>query len=180
MLFYLCTFFICEASTSINSLSVHTSHLSTTHTYSCITKHAHSQGYQFSGPIQISLESSDALSIGLLAVSSESVTGSVTWAGVLDVNGQRHVLRRGRTVLGRGTDADITVNDSSISRKHVEIIWDGSRAQANDLGSTNGSLLMRKHKVQVWLINTGWSGGSIEMGASRVTFHLVPQAAGHS
>lgn len=141
-----------------------------------LTKHAHSQGYQFSGPIQISLESSDALSIGLLAVSSESVTGSVTWAGVLDVNGQRHVLRRGRTVLGRGTDADITVNDSSISRKHVEIIWDGSRAQANDLGSTNGSLLNDRKLTSSALE----SGAVIEMGASRVTFHLVPQAAGHS
>jgi hypothetical protein len=138
-----------------------------------LTKHAQSQGYKFSGPIQISLESSDALSIGLLAVTSESVSGSVAWAGVLDVNGQRHVLRRGRTVLGRGTDADITVDDSSISRKHVEIIWDGSRAQANDLGSTNGSLLNGRKLTSAALE----SGATIEMGATRVTFHLVPQAA---
>jgi phosphoenolpyruvate carboxykinase (ATP) len=28
--------------------------------------------------------------------------------------------------------------------------------------------LMRKHKVNVWLINTGWSGGGLEQGASRM------------
>lgn len=137
-----------------------------------LTKHAATQGYQFSGPIQISLESSDALSIGLLTVTSESVTGTVTWAGVLDIDGRRHTLTRGRTVIGRGTDADITVNDSSISRKHVEIIWDGSRAQANDLGSTNGSLLNGRKLSSAALE----SGSTIEMGSTRITFHLMPQA----
>jgi hypothetical protein len=141
-----------------------------------LTKHAASQGYQFSGPIQISLESSDALSIGLLSVTSESVTGSVSWAGVLDIDGRRHALRRGRTVIGRGTDADITVNDFSISRKHIEVIWDGSRAQANDLGSTNGSLLNGR-KLTTSALE---SGATIEMGSTRIVFHLVPQAASAS
>ena len=141
-----------------------------------LTKHAASQGYQFAGPIQISLENSEALSIGLLSVTSESVTGSVTWAGVLDIDGRRHALRRGRTVIGRGTDADITVNDSSISRKHVEVIWDGSQAQALDLGSTNGSLINGRKLTTAALE----SGATIEMGATRITFHLIPQAASAS
>jgi len=138
-----------------------------------LTKHAQAQGYQFSGPIQVTLAHSEDLSIGLLAVSSESVTGTVTWAGVLDIDGRRYPLKRGRTVIGRGTDAEITVNDSSISRKHVEILWDGSRAQANDLGSTNGSLLNGRKLTSSALE----SGATIEMGATRVSFHLVPQAA---
>ena len=138
-----------------------------------LTKHAQTQGYQFSGPIEVTLAHSEDLSIGLLAVSSESVTGTVTWAGVLDIDGRRYPLKRGRTVIGRGTDAEITVNDSSISRKHVEILWDGSRAQANDLGSTNGSLLNGRKLTSSALE----SGATIEMGATRVTFHLVPQAA---
>jgi pSer/pThr/pTyr-binding forkhead associated (FHA) protein len=97
----------------------------------------------------------------------------VTWAGVLDIDGRRYPLKRGRTVIGRGTDAEITVNDSSISRKHIEILWDGSRAQANDLGSTNGSWLNGRKLTSSALE----SGATIEMGATRVTFHLVPQAA---
>ena len=60
---------------------------------------------------------------------------------VLDINGKRHPITRSRTVIGRGSDADITVDDTGISRKHVEILWDGTRAQVNDLGSTNGSRL---------------------------------------
>ena len=139
-----------------------------------LTKHAATQGYQFSGPIQITLENSDDLSIGLISVQSESVTGTVTWAGVLEINGQRHSLRRGRTVIGRGTDADITVNDASISRKHVEVLWDGSRAQANDLGSTNGSTLNGR-KLTTSALE---SGSVIEMGSTRIAFHLVPQAGG--
>jgi hypothetical protein len=138
-----------------------------------LTTHAQIQGYQFSGPIQVTLAHSEELSIGLLSVSSESVTGTVTWVGVLDIDGRRHPLKRGRTVIGRGTDADITVNDSGISRKHIEILWDGSRAQVNDLGSTNGSLINGRKLTSSALE----SGATVEIGTTRVTFHLVPQAA---
>jgi hypothetical protein len=141
-----------------------------------LTKHAQAQGFQFSGPIQITLENREDLSVGLLAVRSESVTGTVTWSGVLDIDGQRYPLRRGRTVIGRGTDADITVNDSSISRKHIEILWDGSHAQARDLGSTNGSLINGRKLTTAGLE----SGSTVELGSTRVTFHLVPQAASTS
>ena len=44
-------------------------------------------------------------------------------------------------MIGRGSEADITVDDTGISRKHLEIVWDGRRAEARDLGSTNGSTL---------------------------------------
>ena len=141
-----------------------------------LTAHAANQGYQFSGAIQITLEHSADLSVGLLQVSSESVAGAVRWRGVLDVNGRRHPLSSARTVIGRGTDADITVDDSSISRKHIEILWDGQRAQANDLGSTNGSLLNGRKLTSAALE----SGSTIELGATRVTFHLVPESAGAS
>jgi hypothetical protein len=141
-----------------------------------LTKHAQAQGFQFSGPIQITLENREDLSVGLLAVRSESVTGTVTWSGVLDIDGQRYPLRRGRTVIGRGTDADITVNDSSISRKHIEILWDGSHAQARDLGSTNGSLINGRKLTTAGLE----SGSTVELGSTRVTFHLAPQAASTS
>ncbi len=141
-----------------------------------LTRHAQSQGYQFPGAIQITLESIDGLSIGIVSVTSESVSGSVAWVGVLDIDGRRHQLAKSHTVIGRGTDADITVDDSSISRKHIEILWDGSRAEANDLGSTNGSLLNGRKLTRAPLE----SGSTIEMGATRVTFHLVPKPAGAS
>ena len=54
---------------------------------------------------------------------------------VLEIDGRTHRLGA-RTVVGRGSEADITVDDGGISRKHLEIVWDGRRAEARDLGST--------------------------------------------
>ena len=57
--------------------------------------------------------------------------------------GKRHPLVKSRTVIGRGSDADITIADAGTSRKHVEILWDGERAMVRDMKSTNGTLLER-------------------------------------
>lgn len=138
-----------------------------------LTKHAQSQGYQYSGAIQITLEPIIDRSVGMISVTSESVSGAVRWMGVLEIAGRRYPLLRSRTVIGRGTDADITVDDSTISRKHCEILWDGSRAQAHDLGSTNGSLVNGRKLTTAALE----SGSVIEIGATRIAFHLVPEAS---
>jgi hypothetical protein len=138
-----------------------------------LTLHAKNQNYQYPGAIQITLEPSADLSVGLITISSESVSGAVRWVGVLEVNSKRYPLNRSRTVIGRGTDADITVDDSSISRRHCEVLWDGARAQANDLGSTNGSLLNGRKLSSAALE----SGNVIEIGATRIVFHLVPEAS---
>lgn len=138
-----------------------------------LTLHAKNQNYQYPGAIQITLEPSADLSVGLITISSESVSGAVRWVGVLEINSKRYPLNRSRTVIGRGTDADITVDDSSISRRHCEVLWDGTRAQANDLGSTNGSLLNGRKLSSAALE----SGNVIEIGATRIVFHLVPEAS---
>ena len=33
---------------------------------------------------------------------------------------------KGRTVIGRGSEADVTLDDSGASRRHAEVQWDGS------------------------------------------------------
>jgi hypothetical protein len=58
----------------------------------------------------------------------------------LEVGGQAYPLVRAITLLGRGTDADIRVEDPGVSRKHCEIVV-GNPALVRDLGSTNGTLL---------------------------------------
>lgn len=58
----------------------------------------------------------------------------------LEVGGQAYPLVRAITVLGRGTDADIRVEDPGVSRKHCEIVV-GTPALVRDLKSTNGTLL---------------------------------------
>jgi pSer/pThr/pTyr-binding forkhead associated (FHA) protein len=59
----------------------------------------------------------------------------------VDGPGTRHTLSAGRNVIGRGTDADIRLPDTGVSRKHVDVVLDNGVAIAEDLGSTNGTLV---------------------------------------
>jgi hypothetical protein len=138
-----------------------------------VTKHAATQHYQFAGGIKVSLRSDPSLAVGVVQVESENVSGSVTWVAVLEIAGKRYPLAKSRTVIGRGTEADITVDDSGISRKHVEVLWDGTRAQANDLGSTNGSSLNGQRLVSAALE----ADSVISIGQTTITLRLLPQAA---
>lgn len=138
-----------------------------------VTKHAEQQRYQFAGGIKVSLKEDASLAVGVVAVDSENVSGTVTWVPVLEINGTRHPLTKSRTVIGRGTEADITVDDSGISRRHVEILWDGTRAQANDLGSTNGSKLNGDRLVSAALPTES----VITIGQTNIILHLLPQAS---
>ncbi|MGY2083531.1 FhaA domain-containing protein [Blastococcus sp. SYSU DS0539] len=60
---------------------------------------------------------------------------------VVDGPGTRHELSTGRNVIGRGTEADIRLPDTGVSRKHVDVVLDGDVAVVEDLGSTNGTLV---------------------------------------
>ena len=85
---------------------------------------------------------------------------------------KRHKLRRGRTVIGRGSDADITVDDAGASRKHAEIIWDGTRAQVSDLGSTNGTTLNGRALKSALLE----PDSIIDIGATRIVYRVLAQS----
>lgn len=141
-----------------------------------VTKHAATQHYQFAGGIKISLRSDPSLAVGVVQVDSENVSGSVTWVAVLEISGKRYPISKSRTVIGRGTEADITVDDSGISRKHVEVLWDGTRAQANDLGSTNGSTLNGQRLVSAALE----ADSVVTIGQTSIVLRLLPQASAGS
>jgi hypothetical protein len=138
-----------------------------------VQRHASSQNYQFAGGVSIRLDQDSSLSEGIIRVSSENVKGEISWIPVLDINGTRHAITRARTVIGRGSDADITVDDSSISRKHVEILWDGKRAQVNDLGSTNGSELNGQKVAKAPLP----TDSVISIGRTRIVFRVLAQSS---
>jgi len=138
-----------------------------------VQKHAAAQHYRFAGGISIDLVQDADLSVGMLQVESENVKGDVAWTPVLDIDGRHYPLSHSRTVVGRGADADITVDDTGISRRHIMITWDGHRAQAEDLGSTNGSKLdgqpLRKAILEPESV--------ITIGRTRIVFRVLPQAA---
>ena len=55
---------------------------------------------------------------------------------------QTFELRSGGTlVVGRALTSDIPVLDPTISRRHAEVMWDGTGVHVKDLGSSNGTFL---------------------------------------
>lgn len=137
-----------------------------------VRTHAASQHYAFAGPVSVTLHRDDRLSTGTLRVQSETAAGTVSWQGVADIAGTRHVLATGRTVIGRGSDADITIADAGTSRRHVEILWDGERAMVRDLGSTNGTKLDGRKVTEAPLSPES----TITIGRTDIVFRVVPQA----
>ncbi|HVN30483.1 MAG TPA: FHA domain-containing protein [Thermoanaerobaculaceae bacterium] len=53
--------------------------------------------------------------------------------------GQIYTVGKPRTVLGRGTESDVQLQDSEVSRRHAMLEIRGDEATLIDLGSTNGS-----------------------------------------
>jgi pSer/pThr/pTyr-binding forkhead associated (FHA) protein len=95
---------------------------------------------------------------------------------VLEVNGMRHPLRPPGLIIGRGTDADLRINDPGISRRHAQI---RVAARGNsldidiiDLGSTNG-VLVDGQRVQQAPIG---EGSRIEIGNTRMLVHTPYEA----
>lgn len=139
-----------------------------------VHKHAKAQGYSFAGPVSITLRRDDQVSTGTLRVESSTAQGGqVSWRGVVDIAGKRHPLAKGRTVIGRGSDADVTVADAGTSRKHVEILWDGERAMVRDMNSTNGTLLNGRKVTEAALP----PDSTVTIGRTDIVFHVIAQAA---
>lgn len=56
--------------------------------------------------------------------------------------GRVHKVRGPETVIGRGAEANITIDGEGVSRLHSKVVVDGDgRATLVDLGSTNGTYL---------------------------------------
>ena len=50
-------------------------------------------------------------------------------------------IEKGTTILGRGQDAGVRLDDELVSRKHCAIDFDGVHVTVRDLGSTNGTFV---------------------------------------
>jgi hypothetical protein len=86
---------------------------------------------------------------------------------VVDQTGRRFDLRAGSNVIGRGSDSDLQLLDQGISRRHVDIQYDGNNATAYDLGSTNGTTI-NGHEINSQLLR---HGDVIRVGHTRIVFH---------
>ncbi|WP_141015166.1 FhaA domain-containing protein [Nocardioides sambongensis] len=154
--------------------------------------HADQQGYVFPGPVKIDFTDADDLTTGRFRVLSKaeaSVTGARRPAAdgtpskvVLEVNGTHHPLTPPGLVVGRGSEADIRINDPGVSRRHAQfLITTGSAAGASglhievhDMGSTNGIRVDGQKVPHAALRN----GTRVQIGHTSLTVRVTEESAG--
>lgn len=83
-----------------------------------------------------------------------------------DGSNRYYQLTEGATVVGRGQEAQFRLPDTGVSRRHVEITWDGQTAMLADLGSTNGTTV-NGTPAQTWQLI---DGDVVRVGQSRLVF----------
>ena len=70
------------------------------------------------------------------------------------------------TSIGRGSESDLQLLDQGVSRRHVDIQYDGRRATVYDLGSTNGTTV-NGHEVGSHMLR---HGDVVRVGHTRMVF----------
>ena len=163
-----------------------------------VINHVRSQGYTLQGPVRISFRRDEEHRAGNFDITSRTekasapsapaqpgIHGNVPAAPtrqparlqpVLDIDGQRYSLNAPSIVLGRSSEADILIDDTGVSRRHLEIRtgpWHG--AGAVDLGSTNGSYVNGQKIVGSSELA---DGSTITMGRTKIIFRLLPATQG--
>ena len=136
------------------------------------SEHAAKQSFQFGELLDISLSQEPSLALGQLSVVSSSKKLEVEWVPVLEVAGVTHTLVSAKTTVGRDSTADIQIGDNGLSRKHFEILWDGSSAVLRDLGSTNGVKVQGRKIDQVVLP----TGTAFSAGRTQFLFNVIARA----
>lgn len=161
-----------------------------------VINHVRSQGYTLQGSVRISFRRDTELRAGDFEIvsSTEKSSGAPAAAApvrpnvpaapsrqpvrlqpVLDIDGQRYSLNAPSIVLGRSSEADIHVEDTGVSRRHLEIRTANGVSSAVDMGSTNGSYVNGQRVSGSTELT---DGSTITMGRTKIIFRLLPANPG--
>jgi hypothetical protein len=160
-----------------------------------VEEHVGEQRYTLTGPLEIGFAAADDLGTGRFRVRSNTSAAVTPVAGermtetairtsdvVIEVNGMRHPLSPPGVVIGRGSEADLRINDPGISRKHAQLevtVGGGGSGGAtevtvHDLGSTNGVILNGQR------VNDGQvrDGSHIQLGNTVIVVRITESVSG--
>ncbi len=152
--------------------------------------YAAEQHYVFAGPLQINFRRDSDLTTGRFRVRSAanatvtpaarrdrgSAAGAARAEASLEIGGERHRLDAPGVVIGRGSNADLRIDDPGISRRHVEFrverADDGSlHLSVVDLGSTNGTSVDGKRVHHAVLHDSS----RVQIGSTEILVRLDDQ-----
>ncbi|MDR3116675.1 MAG: DUF3662 domain-containing protein [Bifidobacteriaceae bacterium] len=138
-----------------------------------ISEYASSQGYSFSDVVKVIFEENVELEKGDFKIVSVKVSPNTKTSAApvkdqytIDVNGRRYPLTKNITTVGRSQEADIVIDDTSVSRKHIQFEITNDGVIAKDLGSTNGMRVEDHLTADALLLH----GNTITIGRSKIIF----------
>lgn len=142
--------------------------------------YAEKQDYVLLGPIRITFVDDETLKSGQVTATGATRRGTVSPATsratagahpMIEVGGRRFLLTGAVTVIGRGSDCDIIVDDTNISRRHLELRLTPNGVVVSDLGSTNGTFVEGHRIGSATLVD----GNTVTIGRTTIMF-WTPQA----
>jgi hypothetical protein len=143
-----------------------------------VREHAEEQSYAFIGPVTVEFGRDEELPTGRFEVRSAAVAGATARADDtlsvggtdlpwVEVGSTTYALSRPTTRIGRGSEADLRIDDPGISRRHAELRRSGGDVTVVDLGSTNGVVVDGERVEQARLRD----GSRVVMGSTTLVFH---------
>ena len=102
---------------------------------------AMARGWRLEGPARVWLEADSTVSAGMVRIESSETPGSrPAWARLVGV-GQELEVTFNRCLVGRSSEADVSLLVDSVSRRHAMVWQEDGTAWVYDLGSANGTFV---------------------------------------
>lgn len=148
-----------------------------------VRDHVTEQRYTLAGPLTIAFANTPDLGTGRFRVRSKtnaSVKGerpakpdSRSSNVVIEVNGLEHPVPTEGTVIGRGNEADLKIEDPGISRRHAQVTvyrnGGDTTVSVVDLESTNG-VVLNGHRVTSAVVA---NGSQIRLGNTTLVIRIA-------
>lgn len=144
-----------------------------------MTNADHNQNPPTEATASLSVDLGLALNISLSDLSAEeqeAIASLPSGAALLIVKrgpdiGARFLLDSDESVAGRHPDADIFLDDVTVSRKHAKFERVGKEFYVSDLGSLNGTYLQGE---RIAVVTKLYSGAEVQVGKFKLTFFASP------
>lgn len=150
-----------------------------------IHDHVTEQRYTLAGPLKIAFVNTPELGTGRFRVRSKTNAAVSDGTGgpakpearpsnvTIEVNGMTHPVPNEGTVIGRGNEADLKIEDPGISRRHAQVSVQRNGGDTTvsivDLESTNG-IVLNGHRATTAVVV---DGSEIRMGNTVMVIRIA-------